>query len=91
MRRALGFFLAPLAVMEARHSHSSFHDAMTTASVKVALAFKPGVRVTDVETHDGTVTLTGDVRTEAEGQLATKVAEDVDGVHEVVHHIHVRG
>ena len=35
---------------------------MTTASVKVALAFKPGVRVTDV-----------------------------DGVHEVAHHIHVRG
>lgn len=109
MRRALGFSLAPLAVMalctictgcvqeatnkEARHSHSSFHDAMTTASVKVALAFKPGVRATDVdvETHDGTVTLTGGVRAEAEGQLATKVAEDVDGVHEVVNHIHVRG
>jgi hyperosmotically inducible periplasmic protein len=72
---------------------TSFHDATTTASVKIALAFKPGVRAVDVDvdTNRGTVTLYGEVRSEAERQLAAKVAEDVSGVREVVNHIQVRG
>jgi osmotically-inducible protein OsmY len=37
------------------------------------------------------VTLTGVVRSEAERQLAIKVAEDVEGVSKVVNHIQVRG
>ena len=72
---------------------SSFHDATTTASVKIALAFEPGVRArdVDVDTHQGMVTLTGVVRSEAERRLALKVAEDVEGVSKVVNHIQVRG
>jgi len=72
---------------------TSFHDAFTTASVKLALAFKPGVRAIDikVETDGGKVTLTGEVRSEAERELAAKVAEDVSGVKEVVDDIEVHG
>jgi len=68
-------------------------DATVTASVKVALAFERGVKATDinVDTDRGTVTLNGEVSSEAERQLAVKVAEDVEGVKEIVNRIHVRG
>jgi osmotically-inducible protein OsmY len=77
-------------------SHRSFHqalgDASITASVKLALAFERGVRAMDidVDTDRGTVTLHGEVRSQAERQLAVKVTEDVSGVKEVVDRIHVR-
>jgi len=59
----------------------------------LSLAFERGVRATDinVDTDRGTVTLEGEVGTQAERQLAVKVAEDVEGVKEVVNRIHVRG
>ena len=68
-------------------------DATITASVKLALAVERGVKATDVnvDTNRGTVTLTGTVATDAEHRLAIKVAEDVDGVKEVVDHITVSG
>ena len=68
-------------------------DAATTASVKISLAFERGVKATDinVDTDRGTVTLNGEVGSEAERQLAVKVAEDVEGVKEVVNRIHIRG
>jgi osmotically-inducible protein OsmY len=71
---------------------ASFNDATTTASVKIALAFEPGVRALDVHVHtrDGMVTLNGEVRSQAERQLATKVAEDVSGVRKVVNELQVR-
>lgn len=67
-------------------------DATTTAAVKVALAFEPGVKATEinVDTERGTVTLHGQVGTVAERQLATRVAEDVSGVNEVVNVIDVQ-
>ena len=68
-------------------------DASITAAVKVALAFQPGVAALDinVDTERGTVTLNGDVESEAERQLAVKVTEDIDGVKDVVNQIRVRG
>jgi hyperosmotically inducible periplasmic protein len=45
----------------------------------------------NVDTNRGTLTLHGEVRTEAERQLAGKVAEDVSGVKNVVNELHVRG
>lgn len=67
-------------------------DAATTASVKLSLAFEPGVKATEinVDTDRGVVTLHGEVGTEAERQLAVKVAEDVHHVRKVVDRIHVR-
>ena len=78
---------------ESRTFSQAFSDASTTASVKLSLAFERGVRATDinVDTDHGTVTLHGEVSTEAERQLAVKVAEDVSGVKGVVDRIHVRG
>src|SRR5262245_49202048 len=62
------------------------HDAAITAEVKIALAFEPGVSAMEinVDTDRGVVTLRGEVGTEAERQLAVKVAEDAAKVKEVV-------
>ena len=45
----------------------------------------------NVDTDRGIVTLEGEVRTQAERQLAVRVAEDVAGVKDVVDRIRVRG
>ena len=78
---------------QTRTVRDAVSDATVTASVKVALAFERGVKamVINVDTDRGTVTLNGEVSSEAERQLATKVAEDVEGVKEIVNRIHVRG
>jgi len=78
---------------ETRTATDSIRDASITAAVKLSLAFERGGRAADinVDTDRGTVTLEGEVRTQAERQLAVKVAEDVAGVKEVVNHIHVQG
>jgi hyperosmotically inducible protein len=62
-------------------------------SVKMALAFQPGVKASDidVDTDRGTVTLSGSVRTETERQLAEEVAVGVTGVELVVNEIHLKG
>src|SRR5262245_7976366 len=74
-------------------SGSAIHDASITAAVKLSLAFEPGVRAigVNVDTNGGVVTLRGEVSNESERQLATKVAEDVSGVTEVVNELRVRG
>ena len=71
----------------------ALHDAGITASVKLALAFEPGVSATQVhvDTDRGVVTLSGEVGTEAERQLAAKVAEDAANAKEVVNDLKVRG
>ena len=78
---------------ESRTSGETMHDALTTASVKMALAVKPGVSATqiNVDTDRGVVTLRGEVDTEAERQLAVMVAEDVDSVTDVENELTVRG
>ena len=69
------------------------HDASVTASVKMALAFERGVRgsAISVRTDRGTVTLTGEVDSEAERQIAARVARDIEGVKHVVSNVQVRG
>jgi len=76
-----------------RTAGSAIHDAAITASVKISLAFEPGVAATEinVDTDGGVVTLRGEVGTEAERQLAVKVAEDAANVKEVVNELTVRG
>ena len=60
-------------------------DAWLTAKVKAALLFHRSVSAvaTDVATKDGVVTLTGRSRGQAEKDLTTEYARDVDGVKEV--------
>jgi hyperosmotically inducible periplasmic protein len=78
---------------ELRTSGGALHDAAITASVKLSLAFAPGVAATgiNVDTDGGVVTLRGEVGTEAERQLAAKVAEDAANVRQVVNELTVRG
>lgn len=80
----------------AEHSRTAgeaIQEAAITASVKIALAFKPGVAATEinVDTDRRIVTLRGEVGTEAQRQLAVMVAEDVESVTEVVNELTVRG
>jgi len=73
----------PASQSEDRRALSTvIRDASITASVKLSLAFERGVKATDinVDTDRGTVTLNGEVGSEAERQLAAKVSEDVSGV-----------
>ena len=108
MNRRLNYLFAAWAVtgmlawgcggtnQSAEHSRTAgdaIQDATITASVKIALAFKPGVAATEinVDTDRGVVTLRGEVGTEAERQLAVMVARDVGSVTEVVNDIRVRG
>jgi osmotically-inducible protein OsmY len=81
------------ASQESRTAGSAIRDASITASVKISLVFEPGVAATEinVDTDHGVVTLRGEVGTEAERQLAVKVAEDVSNVREVVNELKVRG
>jgi osmotically-inducible protein OsmY len=67
------------------------HDATLTASVKMALATNKGVKATDlnVDTRNSVVTLTGQVATQAEKQLALRIAKDTDGVRKVVDQIQI--
>jgi hyperosmotically inducible periplasmic protein len=76
-----------------RSFEQAVRDATITASVKMSLALGRGVRATgvNVDTRGGTVTLTGQVSSEAERQLAAKTAQDVDGVRGVVNQLQVRG
>jgi len=70
----------------------SISDAGITVSVKLALAVERGVKASEinVDTDHGTVTLYGEVGSQAERQLAVKVAQDVSGVKTIVNKIHVR-
>jgi len=68
-------------------------DATTTASIKMALAFERGVKASHITVHTerGTVTLTGEVNSQAERQLAARIARDTEGVVRVLNQIGVRG
>jgi osmotically-inducible protein OsmY len=69
------------------------HDSTLTASVKMSLAFERGVKASHITVHTdrGTVTLTGEVDSEAERQLAARLARQTEGVKDVVNHLEVRG
>jgi hyperosmotically inducible protein len=69
------------------------HDASVTASVKMALAFERGVSGSRISVHTdrGTVVLTGEAGSDAERQLAARIARDTEGVKHVVSQIQIRG
>ncbi|HEV8199770.1 MAG TPA: BON domain-containing protein [Candidatus Polarisedimenticolia bacterium] len=66
-------------------------DATITASVKMHLATGKGVAAhnINVDTRQGNVTLTGQVTSEAERQLAVRIARDTEGVREVTNELKV--
>ncbi|HYV19951.1 MAG TPA: BON domain-containing protein [Verrucomicrobiae bacterium] len=69
----------------------SVKDATITASVKMHLATGKGVAAhnINVDTRQGNVTLTGQVTSEAERQLAVRIARDTEGVREVTNELKV--
>lgn len=66
-------------------------DASITAQVKMTLMMhkSTGMLRTSVTTNNGVVTLSGNARNDAEKDLVTKLAEDVNGVSRVVNKMSV--
>jgi len=66
-------------------------DAVITTKVKAAFVAESALSAFDiaVETQNGTVALTGAVGTEAEVELAARIARDVEGVKQVRNDIKV--
>ena len=59
-------------------------DAWITAKVKTTLLFHRSVSaLTEVNTKDGIVTLKGDAKSQAEKELTTEYAKDIEGVKDV--------
>ena len=67
-------------------------DTSTSAVIKTRLLMSDNVTGTDidVDTRKGVATLTGTVDNDAERQLAFKIAENVDGVQQVVDRLKLR-
>jgi osmotically-inducible protein OsmY len=67
-------------------------DASITAQVKSALLTHRSTSAlkTKVATRNGVVTLTGDAKNQAEKDLVTKIANDINGVKSVVNDMEVK-
>ncbi len=68
-------------------------DASITALVKITLMYHRSTSglTTAIETKEGVVTLNGKVANEAEKELATKFASDVNGVKSVINNMIIKG
>jgi len=68
-------------------------DAWLHDKVKITLLFHRSVRAgkTEVEVKDGVVTLTGQAKSQAQKELTTEYAKDVEGVKDVVNNMTVLG
>lgn len=68
-------------------------DTSITAAVKAKLLANSSTSGMDihVETNHGVVTLSGTVKTEAESDLAERIARDTDGVTDVTNNLQVQG
>jgi len=67
-------------------------DAWTTAKVMAALLMDKAVRISGIQivTRDGTVKLSGVVRSDEEAQQAARVASRVEGVRKVINALTVK-
>jgi osmotically-inducible protein OsmY len=72
-------------------SGEAITDAAITSAVKTKFLAEPGVSglAIDVDTNNGVVTLTGNVKSSAEADKAISVARQSAGVKRVVNHLHV--
>ena len=70
----------------------SVRDATTSASIKMTLALQRGVKASHIAVHTdrGTVTLTGEVDSQAERQLAARIARETEGVKNVENRLDLR-
>lgn len=70
----------------------SLRDSTTSASIKMRLALERGVKASHIAVHTdrGTVTLTGEVDSQAERQLAGRIARETEGVTNVENRLDVR-
>ena len=70
----------------------AIEDGRVTAKIKAKMALDESVKALDlnVDTKDSVVTVTGEVRSEAERQRALALARETAGVTKVVDHLKIR-
>jgi hyperosmotically inducible protein len=70
----------------------AIEDGRVTAKIKAKMALDESVKALDlnVDTKDSVVTVTGEVRSEAERQRALALARETAGVTKVVDHLRIR-
>ena len=83
--------VAPDKTKYSKPSEESVDDASITAQVRVALLAHRSTRSSrfSVSTQEGTVTLKGTAKNEAEKALVSKLVDDIHGVKDVVNEIKV--
>jgi hyperosmotically inducible protein len=86
-------FLKAQSLHERQRAGHFMHDSVITAKVKAALLKDPAVKGTsvNVETHRGTVLLSGFVKSPLEMQRAAELAAGIDGVVSVRNGIAIKG
>ena len=70
---------------------STFNDGMLTTTVKTKLLADPnvgGLKI-NVDTENGIVMLTGEVKSQAEKDTAIKITRETDGVKDVIDHLSI--
>lgn len=87
---ALAAFLTACTAMTGETAGRNVDDATITTAVKAKLAGDHPVSLTSVgvETVNGTVYLTGNVRDTADKRRASEIAGSVKGVEKVVNNLH---
>lgn len=86
-------FIKSAAGKDHPQSSQPVDDAVVTAKVKALLLKDESVKglEVDVETHDGTVLLSGLVRNPAHITQAEKIARNVEGVKDVKNELKIKG
>jgi hyperosmotically inducible periplasmic protein len=89
---AFAMLLTVGCASDGRTAGDRLDDAAITARANAALAGSPVASAWEVsvESHDGTVLLSGFVETEEERAEAERIVAQVDGVEEVRNHIELR-
>ncbi len=89
---SVAVFLGALLVGCDTRTEQAVDDSAITAAVKAKLAAEQAATLTgvNVDTHQGTVSLSGTVESEATKQRAAALAREVEGVREVVNNLQVQ-
>ena len=90
--REVGAQVGETAAVAANQAKDALANGAITAKIKSKMTLDDTVKAMniDVDTSNGTVTLSGTVETEAQRQRALQLARETNGVRQVVDHLKVR-
>jgi hyperosmotically inducible protein len=91
--REAGQEISQKTAAAAKTAQEALSDGALTAKIKAKMALDDSVKALDlnVDTVDGVVTVTGNVRSRAERERALALARETDGVRNVVDRLTITG